>query len=52
MLAGLPFPVATAAHGTAFDIVGQGTANPEPMVRAFNMALSLVQAVPVTADAN
>lgn len=41
VLAGLPFPVATAAHGTAFDIVGQGKANPEPMIRAFDMALSL-----------
>jgi len=52
LLAGLPFPVATAAHGTAFDIVGQGKANPEPMVRAFEMALSLARAVPVTTDAN
>ncbi len=44
MLAGLPFPVATPAHGTAFDIVGQGRANPEPMVRAFEMALRLAEA--------
>ncbi|MHA1153789.1 MAG: 4-hydroxythreonine-4-phosphate dehydrogenase PdxA [Alphaproteobacteria bacterium] len=44
MLAGLPFPVVTAAHGTAFDIVGQGIANPEPMVRAFDMALCLAGA--------
>ena len=44
VLAGLPFPVATAAHGTAFDIVGQGKANPEPMVRAFEMALRLAGA--------
>ncbi len=48
VLAGLPFPVATPAHGTAFDIVGQGKANPEPMVRAFDMALSLAG----TASAN
>ena len=41
VLAGLPFPVATPAHGTAFDIVGQGIANPEPMVRAFHMAIRL-----------
>ncbi len=44
VLAGLPFPVTTAAHGTAFDIVGQGRANPEPMVRAFEMALRLAEA--------
>ncbi len=44
LLAGLPFPVATPAHGTAFDIVGRGRANPEPMVRAFDMALRLAQA--------
>jgi 4-hydroxythreonine-4-phosphate dehydrogenase len=49
VLAGLPFPVATAAHGTAFDIVGQGKANPEPMIRAFDMALRLADAVPAGA---
>ncbi len=52
VLAGLPFPVATAAHGTAFDIVGQGRANPEPMVRAFEMALRLTAAAAVAVDAN
>ena len=31
----------TVARGTAFDIVGQGIANPEPMIRAFDMALRL-----------
>ncbi len=50
LLAGLPFPVTTAAHGTAFDIVGLGKANPEPMVRAFEMALSLAGAAPVGAN--
>lgn len=50
VLAGLPFPVTTAAHGTAFDIVGQGIANPEPMARAFDMALRLAGAAP--ADVN
>ncbi|MFQ5955307.1 MAG: 4-hydroxythreonine-4-phosphate dehydrogenase PdxA [Kiloniellales bacterium] len=39
VLAGLPFPVTTPAHGTAFDIVGQGVANPEPIGRAFDLAL-------------
>jgi len=39
--AGLPFPITTPAHGTAFDIAGQGIANPEPICRAFDMALHL-----------
>jgi len=36
--AGLPFPVTTPAHGTAFDIVGTNTANLEPSRRAFQIA--------------
>jgi 4-hydroxythreonine-4-phosphate dehydrogenase len=28
VLGGLPFPVATPAHGTAYDIAGRGVANP------------------------
>jgi 4-hydroxythreonine-4-phosphate dehydrogenase len=44
VLAGLPFPVTTPAHGTAFDIVGQGVANPEPISHAFDVALGLVGA--------
>ena len=42
VLAGLPFPVTTPAHGTAFDIVGQGNANPEPISHAFDVALDLI----------
>ena len=42
VLAGFPFPTATPAHGTAFDIVGWGIANPEPMARAFHTAMRLV----------
>jgi 4-hydroxythreonine-4-phosphate dehydrogenase len=45
--AGLPFPMATPAHGTAFDIVGRNVANLEPTLRAFRlvatMAASLLQ---------
>ena len=37
VLSGLPFPLTTPAHGTAFDIVGQNKANPEPMRRALLM---------------
>ncbi len=51
MLAGLPFPVVTPAHGTAFDIVGQGRANPEAMIRAFDMALRLTGTPPATPGA-
>jgi len=35
--AGLPIPVATPAHGTAFDIAGQGVANLGAMRNAFDV---------------
>ena len=35
--AGLPIPVATPAHGTAFDIAGRGRANPRAMRKAFDV---------------
>lgn len=35
---GLPVPITTPAHGTAFDIAGQGKANPGPMRAAWNLA--------------
>lgn len=35
---GLPIPITTPAHGTAFDIVGQGKANVEAMRHAFAIA--------------
>jgi 4-hydroxythreonine-4-phosphate dehydrogenase len=35
---GLPFPVTTPAHGTAFDIAGQNKANVEATVQAFLIA--------------
>ena len=35
--AGLPIPIATPAHGTAFDIVGQGIANLNATRRAFDV---------------
>ena len=44
MLGGLPFPVCTPAHGTAYDIAGQGIANPlaseEAVLLAARMAMS------------
>jgi len=36
---GLPIPVATPAHGTAFDIAGQNKANPIATIASFGMAL-------------
>ena len=35
---GLPCPITTPAHGTAYDIVGQGRANPQAMTNAFLLA--------------
>ncbi len=35
---GLPIPITTPAHGTAFDIAGQGTANPQGLHQAFRIA--------------
>lgn len=41
--AGLPFPIATPAHGTAFDIVGRNAANVEPSRRAFMMVARMAR---------
>ncbi len=41
---GLPFIRTSVDHGTAFDIAGQGIANPDSLRAAYNMALSLSQA--------
>ncbi len=35
---GTPVPTVTTAHGTAFDIVGTGRANPEALARAITVA--------------
>ena len=35
---GLPIPVTTPAHGTAYDIAGQGVANVGAMKNAFDLA--------------
>ena len=39
---GIPFPVTTPAHGTAFDIAGTGTADVKAMVAAFDVACNMV----------
>jgi 4-hydroxythreonine-4-phosphate dehydrogenase len=41
---GLPVPITTPAHGTAFDIAGTGKANPTAMIQAFLMAARMGQA--------
>ncbi|MEM6988140.1 MAG: 4-hydroxythreonine-4-phosphate dehydrogenase PdxA [Pseudomonadota bacterium] len=41
VLAGLPLPLTTPAHGTAFDIAGQAKANPVPATNAFTMCLNM-----------
>jgi 4-hydroxythreonine-4-phosphate dehydrogenase len=38
MLGGFPFPICTAAHGTAYDIAGKGIANPGAMRNALLLA--------------
>ncbi|GAA4288209.1 4-hydroxythreonine-4-phosphate dehydrogenase PdxA [Georgenia daeguensis] len=38
---GLPVPIATPAHGTAYGIVGQNRANLGPTQRAFDIAVQL-----------
>ena len=34
---GMPVPIATPAHGTAFDIAGKGVANPQGLKRAYTI---------------
>jgi len=43
MLAGLPVPVTTPAHGTAFDIVGHNQANLDPSRNAFMMCCDMAE---------
>jgi 4-hydroxythreonine-4-phosphate dehydrogenase len=50
VLAGLPVPITTPAHGTAFDIVGKGIANPEPTRRAFELACRMAQSARLAAE--
>jgi 4-hydroxythreonine-4-phosphate dehydrogenase len=41
VLGGLPVPICTPAHGTAYDIAGQGIANVEATRRAFKLACAM-----------
>ena len=38
---GLPVPIATPAHGTAYEIVGKGVAHTGPTQRAFDLTVAL-----------
>ena len=40
---GLPLPITTPAHGTAFDIAGKNLANLEPTLQSFKIALTMAQ---------
>jgi 4-hydroxythreonine-4-phosphate dehydrogenase len=44
---GLPIPITTPAHGTAFDIAGQNKANVEATVQAFLVACRMVRGRPL-----
>jgi 4-hydroxythreonine-4-phosphate dehydrogenase len=41
---GLPFPRTSPDHGTAFGIAGKGTARPDSMIAAINLAIELAAA--------
>ena len=43
VLGGLPVPIATPAHGTAYDIAGANTANLDPAHHAFLTVCSMVE---------
>jgi len=39
----LPTPIATPAHGTAYDIQGKGIADPSATIQAFRTLVMLAQ---------
>lgn len=43
VIAGLSCPITTPAHGTAFDIVGRGIANPNAMEHAIKIAAEMAK---------
>ncbi|MGA3038830.1 MAG: 4-hydroxythreonine-4-phosphate dehydrogenase PdxA [Vulcanimicrobiaceae bacterium] len=44
VLAGLPVPITTVGHGTAYDIAGKGIARPDGLRAAFNICCSMARA--------
>ncbi len=43
LIGGYPFPITTPAHGTAFDIAGQGIANPGATKRALEIGAAMAR---------
>ena len=43
ILGGMPVPICTPAHGTAYDIVGQGKADPGATIAAFRTAVRMTK---------
>lgn len=43
LMGGFPFPIATAAHGTAYDIAGKGVAHPGAMKNAILLAARMAR---------
>ena len=43
ILGGMPIPIATPAHGTAYDIQGKGIADPSATIQAFRTLVMLAQ---------
>jgi 4-hydroxythreonine-4-phosphate dehydrogenase len=43
IIGGISCPITTPAHGTAFDIVGKGIANPSAMEQAIIVAAEMVK---------
>jgi 4-hydroxythreonine-4-phosphate dehydrogenase len=48
---GLPIPITTPAHGTAYDIVGKGVATTTAMLNAFDLACRMAQSRPAAVTA-
>ncbi|MDX1375201.1 MAG: 4-hydroxythreonine-4-phosphate dehydrogenase PdxA, partial [Burkholderiales bacterium] len=44
VLGGLPIPITTPAHGSAYDIAGRGVANDRALKRAFEIAVDMARA--------
>ena len=42
VLGGLPIPITTPAHGTAFDIAGKGVASVDALKEAWNLLTNMV----------
>lgn len=49
MLGGFPFPICTAAHGTAYEIAGKGVAHPGAMRNAILLAARMAAGVKAVA---